>query len=74
MRGDDILAYNKELNNDTIVWHPGDNTKNMGASAFGKAKNDCSWGLGEAVSSQGVHDDAPLKAWVGSPPTISLFK
>ena len=48
--------------------------KNMGASAFGKAKNDCSWGLGEAVSPQGVHDDALLKARVGSPPKIFFFQ
>ena len=34
----DILAYNKELNNDTIVWHPGDNTKKYGHIGFWKSQ------------------------------------
>ena len=44
----DILAYNKELNNDTIVWHPGDNTKKIWAHRLlEKPKTVSAEGLGK---------------------------
>ena len=43
----------------------GDNTeKNMGASVFGKAKNDCSWGSRGSCKPPGGPRQGLVKAWV----------
>ena len=67
------LQPNSEKNITEYFTITGNNTeKNMGALVFGKAKNNCSWSLGGAVSQPG-YPGWCLDEDVGVKPTNSFF-